>query len=54
MTQFTRDGGDDDTNPVVPNPDDKGGAAAGVYGTEDPANVPIPGEGETGVGNSHQ
>jgi|GEM_PF-4057398 len=50
------DGGDDnqDSGSIHPNPDDKGGAAAGMYGSEDPANLPIPGVGEGGVGNSDQ
>lgn len=49
LIMFYTDGGDDQ-NPIVQNPEDKGGAAAGTYGPEDP-NIPIPGETE-GIDNS--
>lgn len=43
--------GEDEENPVAPDPESQGGPAAGSYGSEDP-NMPIPGE--EGVDNSRQ
>jgi hypothetical protein len=51
---YSHGGDDDNKSSVTPHPDDKGGPGAGSYGSEDQANLPIPGEGEAGVSKDHQ